>query len=311
MRTFCALFLLALLSQAQATPLPELILSGPPTTVSYPLLRMLEDGSLTQQAQQIRFQTWQNPDQMRALVSNEQVHISAVPTNVAALLYNKGLAVKLLNVSVWGMLWLVSHEPNLNHLSQINTPVLLPFKGDMPDLLLRLLAQQQQLSLQLEYAASPINAAQLLLAGKAQHALLPEPMASAVILKSQATPQPLYAALSVRQLWQQGTGLDLPQAGLMSTALLANQPELRQTIAHAYQQASLWCQSHITACAALAERHLGTPAETAAAALRSNPLNVQDIRQSQTALQGFFQRLSELDIAKLGGKLPPPEFYLP
>jgi NitT/TauT family transport system substrate-binding protein len=61
----------------------------------------------------IEFKLWKNPDELRALILKKEVNFIALPTNVAANLYNKGVDIKLLNVSIWGILGMISRDPNL------------------------------------------------------------------------------------------------------------------------------------------------------------------------------------------------------
>ena len=51
----------------------------------------------------IEFKLWNNPDELRALILKKEVDFIALPTNVATNLYNKGIDLKLLNVSTWAI----------------------------------------------------------------------------------------------------------------------------------------------------------------------------------------------------------------
>ncbi|WWL45535.1 hypothetical protein V5O39_08970 [Pseudomonas parakoreensis] len=70
--------------------------------VSFPLLHMVESGALKAHAKRVEFRLWQNPDQLRVLLANDEIDYSAVPVNLPALVAGRGLPVRLLNVSVWG-----------------------------------------------------------------------------------------------------------------------------------------------------------------------------------------------------------------
>ena len=50
--------------------LPLITLAGPFAAVSDPLMRMVETGALSDVADELKFEVWRNPDQMRALALN-------------------------------------------------------------------------------------------------------------------------------------------------------------------------------------------------------------------------------------------------
>ena len=168
---------------ADAQKLPKLTLAGPPASVSNPLIHMVDSGALSDVADEIEFVVWRDPDQLRVMALDGRADVLAMPTNVAANLHNRGVKLQLLNVSTWGVLWLVSRDPTLKSLADLRGKELaVPFRGDMPDIVFQLLAEQQGVDVrkdvQLRYVASPIDAMQLLVMRRVDHALLAEPAVS-------------------------------------------------------------------------------------------------------------------------------------
>ena len=91
---------------ASAGKLPRLTLAGPAAAVSVPLIHMVDSGALKDVADTVEFVTWKDPDQLRVLALGGKADFLAMPSNVAANLYNRGQPLKLLNISTWGVLWL-------------------------------------------------------------------------------------------------------------------------------------------------------------------------------------------------------------
>jgi NitT/TauT family transport system substrate-binding protein len=115
--------------------LEKIIISGPMANVSHPIFRMMETGALDDIANNVVFKLWKNPDQLKAMIINKEVDFVAVPTNVAAILYNKKQPVKLLNVSVWGILEILSRDSSIKTLEDLKgKELVLPWRGDMPDI---------------------------------------------------------------------------------------------------------------------------------------------------------------------------------
>ena len=97
------LVFLSCINMSAEEKLKKLILSGPVASVSHPLIHMVKTGALSDIAEEVEFKLWKNPDELRALTLRNRADFIAVPTNVGANLYNKGVNIKLLNVSVWGI----------------------------------------------------------------------------------------------------------------------------------------------------------------------------------------------------------------
>ncbi|WP_291351114.1 hypothetical protein [Acidovorax sp. 16-64-162] len=85
-----------------AAALPQITLAGPPAIVSAPLIHMAESNALQGVAQRTVFTAWRDPDQLRMMAMGGKADVLAMPSNVAANLFNRGAGVTLLNVSTWG-----------------------------------------------------------------------------------------------------------------------------------------------------------------------------------------------------------------
>ena len=210
----CCLALLAwlgALTPAQAERLPKLVLSGPPAAVSTPLIHMIDSGALKDIADSVEFQTWKDPDQLRVLALGGKADFIAMPTNVAANLYNRGVGLKLLNVSTWGVLWMVSRDKEAKTLADFKgKEIAMPFRADMPDIVFSLLAEKQGLNVKqdfkLRYVGSPLDAMQLLVSRRVDHALLAEPAVSMALRKTKSFPvslvaPDLYRSVDLQQEW--------------------------------------------------------------------------------------------------------------
>ena len=107
-----AALVLGAVPAAQAQPAsvkrPKLVLAGPFALVSYPLMRIADSGALNDVAEQVEFTTWKNPDQLRALAIQSSADLVAMPSNVAANLYNhRG---ELMDIQLVGVLDLLIRD---------------------------------------------------------------------------------------------------------------------------------------------------------------------------------------------------------
>lgn len=300
----------------------RLVLAGPPAAVSTPLIHMVETGALKDVADQVEFLTWKDPDQLRLLALGGKADFLAMPTNVAANLYNRGAGVRLLNVSAWGMLWMVSRNPQARTLADFKGQELaMPYRADMPDIVFGVLARQSGLDarkdFKLRYVGSPLDAMQLLITRRVDHALLAEPAVSMALRKTRSFPinvvaPELHRSVDLQREWGRLLKREarIPQAGIavMGTALADR--ALQTRVMQAYAQSLAACQKQPLVCGQMVARRIDllTP-EAVADALAASQMRHVSVSQAKPELRFFLQQLHAHNPALTGGKLPDDAFY--
>ena len=319
------LALLLLLPWVSATAAAQkLVLAGPPAMVSAPLLQMIDSGALADIADTVEFRLWKNPDQLRLLTLGKQADFVAMPSNVAANLYNRDVPVTLLNISAWGILHIVSRDPALKTLADFRgKEIAMPFRADMPDLVFGLLARQQGLNpktdFNLRYIASPLDAMQLLIMRRVDHALLAEPAVSMALRKTGSYPLKLIApelhrSLDLQQEWARvyQRPARIPQAGLAAIGAVRQDAAVMQRVNQAYAEALQYCQQNPQPCATTMIRAIPMlSAEAVVDALQFSGMESVNLPQAEDELRFFFSQLLQQDAAILGGRMPDDAFFAP
>jgi NitT/TauT family transport system substrate-binding protein len=298
----------------------ELTVSGPPAAVSFPLVVLIEHGALDEWADTVRFIEWRDPDRIRALVLHGGADFVALPSNVAANLHNRGVDLRLVSLSTWGLLYVLSPEPGPLSLADLaGQELAVPFRGDMPDIVLAALLDQlpEDERPRIRYLASPMDAVQMLLMGRIDHALLSEPAASLARQRSAsgligALSPELHRSIDLQELW--GAVFErpprIPQAGIC--VLGAPDRRLIERFVEAHRQALEWLLAHPERAAELIAPHfdLLTPEAIveAIAHSRLQPLSALDARPE---LEFFYRLLARSSPGLIGGALPPDAFYWP
>ncbi|HET8597380.1 MAG TPA: ABC transporter substrate-binding protein [Castellaniella sp.] len=305
---------------AGAAPYPSLVLAGPTAAVSFPLIHMVESGALADWADEVRFRHWKNPDQLRVLLAKQEVDFSAAPVNLPAIMANRGQDVRLLNVSVWGLLWFVSSDPAVKTVADLaGKPLLSTFQRDLPALLLQRLLATQGLTGErapaIRYARDAQDASALVLTGQAPNVLLPEPSVSLLLAQNaRQGGRPLHRVQSLEDAWRQAFPRqpDLPQAGLMANAHRAGDAALGQAVARAYEASARWCKAEPAACAREVHRHLDfLPLDAIETSIRVTRLESRDAHDVRPALEALYRLILEHNPQAVGGRLPAPAFYGP
>ncbi|KPG96056.1 hypothetical protein AEQ67_18780 [Pseudomonas sp. RIT-PI-q] len=294
-------------------------MAGPPSVVSFPLFRMIEEHALKAQAIDVRFQLWQNGEQLRALLVSEHIDFTAAPSHLPANLYNRGFPVRLLTISAWGVHWLVSRDPNVHNFEDLRgKELVVPLRHDMPGILIdRLLAAHGWVAgrdLVIQSARDFPSAVNQLLSGQAENALLVEPSVSILLARNAEQPgaAPLYRVQSLQAFWATSfpEQPQLPQAGLMATGKIIQDSALLLVVAQAYQRASVWCQDQRHECAELAHRYL--PHLSVAAleeSIKYSPLDARQAVDVQQQLEAFYKLLFVQTPELIGGRIPEAGLY--
>ena len=215
----------------------KLTLWGPPVTPSVLLAIAARDGK----AKDIRpfaVQIWRSPDQLRAGLLNGDIAASIVPSYVAANLYNQGRKVKLFNIMSEGLNYIAAPatdgKPLVTSLAELAThSVVIPFKNDMPDLLLQILYKKAGLEFaNIHYTATPPEALVMFLSGKVDCAMLPEPLLSLAQFKGNEKYREIVRALDVQQLWAKPSALRRAYPSLACSSPTISSATIRSSSPH-------------------------------------------------------------------------------
>jgi len=302
----------------------RLVLAGPPAAVSFALVHMAESGALADVAARVEFKVWANPDQLRALAMEGGADFMAMPTNVAANLYNRGVPLRLMNVSVWGMLWVVSRNPELKTLADFRgQEIAVPFRADMPDIVFGFLAEKSGLDprrdFKIRYSATPMDAMQLLVMRRVDHALLAEPVVSMALRKTQSFPlsvvaPELHRSVNLQEEWGRllNTEARIPQAGMAVMGEARHDAALAARLEQAYAESNRWCLENAQACAEMVARHIKMLEPDAVAdSIAVLPRHYATAARAREELEAFFNLLLERQPATVGNRLPDSDFYGP
>ncbi len=305
-------------SASAASPLPELTLWGPPAGPSVTILHAIASGALGAVAEKITFKAWRSPDELRAGLTSGTMQTFVLPTQSAANLFNKGLGVRLVNVMTNGLLYLVASDTSLTSMAALKgRTVAVPFRNDTTEVLFRRLLAMQGIApdtdLTIQFTGTPMEAVQLLMTGRADAALLPEPSATAAILRAGQAGKAVSRVVDIQKAWSDATGLapTLPQAGLgVTTAFLDAHAPAVEALHEALVRATASVNADPARAANDAAAPLGLPSPVVATSIPHSNLVAIRASEARPTLEAVFRAVSEADPKIIGGKLPAAEFYL-
>lgn len=299
--------------------IPKLVLVGPPGPMAIPLVYIAQNNKLADIAEETQFFMWRNPDQLRAIIGGgEEGHFLTMPSNSAAIFYNKGVELELLDISVWGILYVISTDPELKTIADLRgKEVVLPFKGNMPDLIFNYLCRKNDIDISKDitiyYANTPQQAAQLILSGKKSCAVLTEPMATQVLMKAKKSGMNIHRSIDIQYEWDKATGMGerIPIAGTVALPSIKGNSEAIRRFMEEYTLAVEWQKENPDQAGILGSEieGLGFEAKPMAESIKNTKWDFTQVKDCREEIEEFLKTLMNLNPKVIGGKLPDSGFY--
>lgn len=319
--TLLALALFMSTSLSADEKLEKLVIAGPFASISHPILHMIATGALKDVANKVEFKLWKNPDELRAMAIKGDVDFLAVPTNTAAILNNKGVDIKLLSVPVWGILGMISRDNSIKTLKDFKgKKIAVPFRADMPDIVFNQLLKREGLDpkkdFELVYVSSPIEAMQMLIMRRIDHALLAEPAISIALRKTKSFPvslvaPDLYRSVDLQEEWAKvfDTNGDIPQAGVAVMGRMKNENVIKR-FQEEYDKSLAWYKANPKEAGELVVKTLNMLNKDGVSDSISHVrFKHVSAKEAKKDLEFFFNVLKEEDPKSIGDKLPQDSFY--
>ncbi len=250
-----------------------------------------------------------SPNEVVAKLTNGEVDVAALPTNLAAILYNKGVDIKLVAVIGNGMLNVLSTNPE----NWIDSKIQIPGgPSATPNQIASMLIGENgyQLSdFDLDFSiTSSAQLSQLLIANKAETALLPEPFATMVLAKN----PDMKVVLDIQKMYESTTGFsNYPMTVLVvQNKFNEENPQAVKAVLKAYEDSVEFVLANPNEAAQTIEEINIMPSSMAAPAIPNCNLTYEDIDMAKAEVVTYYNLLFNFDAKSVGGKLPDEGFYL-
>lgn len=304
-------------SLGRAAPIAGMEILGAPNGSTIVLADLIDTGGLAAVAPGATFRLWRTTDDLRAGIVSGRTRLFSTPSHVPANLSARGLPLKMLCLLGMGHLSVVTSDETIRSFHDLaGKPVLGFFRHDMPDLTFRAIARMEGMDpekdLRLDYVQTPMEAAQMLVAGKAATAILSEPPATAAIMMAAGQGRNLRRAFELTEVWGRHKGTArIPMAGIaLHASLLDEAPELIAALKTGLPAAKAHVFADPAAAARLAERTMEMRPQVFEKAFPKFNIDVVSARAVKSELETFYTALLELEPEAVGGRLPPDDYYL-
>lgn len=256
-----------------------------------------------------------SPKAMIARVAGGEVDFAVLPANMAAKMYTAGPGYKLGAIVGMGVLHVLSRDPSVQDWEDLQGKQVHSIgKGATPDYLFQYLLEQhgldpeEDVDINFSVSSGP-QLAQLLIAGKIDTAVLPEPFVTMVIAKTEQVRK----VLNFQTTWQevQASESTYPITAVVVNPQLAEErPELVERFLSAYSDSIEWVNSNPAEAAELIGKYEVLPAALARPAIPNCNLEYIYSADARPVMENFLQVLLDFNPASVGGSLPDDGFYL-
>lgn len=254
------------------------------------------------------------PNVLVSKVLSGEVDIAALPSNVAARLYNGGVPYQLAAVNTLGVLYLVSNGMAVDSVADLGGQRIdNSARGANPDIIFRYLLSEHGIDPEEDVELRYFNhteLAQLVIAGRSELAVLPEPFVTRVTGASDSA----RVVMDLQEVWRELKGDDAFIAMgvlVVKRTLVEDHPEFVRDFLEEYRASIEWVNANPAAAGRLIEENeLGFTAAAARQAIPRANIRYIGARDARERLEEYFSVLYDYDPASVGGSLPDDGFYL-
>lgn len=264
----------------------------------------------------VEFDIVNTPDVITAGLLSGEISIAAVPTNLAAVLYNKtGGAITMLGVNTLGVLHIVADKSlGIDDISDLKGKTIAATgKGTVPEYVLNYILEKNGLEpgvdVTIDYRGDHSELATLVELGEVDLAMLPQPFVTIVTSRNKN----VELAIDLTDEWIEVSpeGTELPMGCLVGSREFADTytSEVVQLLV-SYNQSVNWVnQNPADAAELIVDFGILPSAELAEAAIPESNIRYIFSQNSMEMMDAFLKILFEYNPKSIGGALPGDDFY--
>ena len=288
-------------------------LSGPTALGMLDLLEKNENGEA---ANNYNVTIATAPDEVTGKIISGELDIAAVPTNVAATLYNKTEGqVQIAALNTMGVLYVLETGDTIQSVADLaGKTIYATGQGSTPEYALNLVLEKHGLTpgedVEIVFAADNAEIAPLLASGEAQVALLPQPFVTSVLTQNEN----VRVALDLTEEWDKAvngeSGLTMGCVVVRKEFAEQNKEALDRFLDE-YKQSveTVTSEEGLAHAAELAEHYNIIKAAVAEKAIPECNIVFVEGDEMQQIAGGFLQVLYDANPQAVGGQLPNDDFY--
>lgn len=276
------------------------------------MAKLMTDSAAGTTSNTYSFEVFDSPEMLIPEITAKKYDIAALPTNVAAKLYNKTKGeLQMLAINTLGVLYML--EIGTNNIASVadlrGKTIYTTGQGATPEYALRYILEQNGLTpgedveIVYEATAEGVDAH----AQEGAILMLPEPKVTAMKNKIQN----VNVVLDITEEWNKVCDTPMAQGCVVVTKSFAQaHPDAVATFLAEYEASINFVKENVTEASQMVASHGIIPAAPVAAkAIPNSNLTFSAGAAMKAILAPFYQVLFDADNASVGDKLPADDFY--
>lgn len=278
------------------------------------IAKMAKENPVIDANTKIDYEVQSTSDALVAKVISSQADIAIVPSNLAALAYNKKLPYKLAAASGYGSLFVVSRT-NIPNIKALKGRIIYNIgQGLTPDIVFNYILSKNGINknkdIQTIYLNGATELAPVFISGKAKVAVMPEPMLSMVLLKCKKAK----VYFDLNKEWGKITGSKngFPQSCIIiKKELIEKDKNFVNNFLKKYQESISWANKNPDKLGDYAEalKLSMNKAIVKSTIVRAN-IKYVPIKDCKKDFINYYKVLLSFAPKSIGGKLPDESLYL-
>ena len=254
------------------------------------------------------------PDQITPKIINNEVDVAAIPSNLAAVIYNKTQGnLRIVAVNTMGVLYLLENGDTVNSIEDLaGKTIYATGQGATPEYVLNKILEANGLDdVTVEYMGAHADLANAMAAGDVDLALLPEPFVSTVLAKN----SDVKVKIDINEEWKKIYGEDagIPMGVLVvSKELAEDKAAMGKLIADCSASTEYVVADPDAAAVDIANAGIVASEAIAASAIPRCGISFITGEGCQSILADYFDVMMASNPESLGGAIPDNNiYYLP
>ncbi len=295
----------------------EVIIAAPDGAPVLALYSLMDKGNAVG-GKTVGYKVYNGAANIGTAIASGDADIAVMPVNVAAKLYNAGQDIKLLSVNVFGILYMVG-KTEFAAMSELKGKVIVTIgKGGTPDLSLKYVLKANGIEyadsetavegkVAINYVNAPTEANQLVKSGKADYAILGEPVATTACKKLG-----FKIVMDIQKEWNAVVGENaFTQAGIVVGKNVYSDEKFCSDLVAKLQNNAEYTKVHAAKVKeVIASKGSALTVDFTADIIERCNLGCKRASENKETIENYFKAILDSQPAFIGGKLPDEGFYL-
>lgn len=254
---------------------------------------------------------YNTPDQITPKVISGEVDVATIPSNVAAVLYNKMQGgIKIVAVNTMGVLYILENGDSVNNIGDLSGKVLYSTgQGATPEYAIdKIIAHNGIDNVEVKYMGAHSDLANAMAAGDVDLALVPEPFVSTILAKN----PDVSVKIDLNDEWRKIFGDDagMPMGVTIVSSAFADDSEAMQRLIRDYGESVEYVVNETEKAAVdIAAKEIVGTKEIAKAAIPRCGISFVTDAACAKILDNYFELMYLSNPDSVGGHIPGEDIY--